>query len=466
MLLHALQLDHHSSTPLYKQIMDYIKQEIHQGRLSAGAKLPSIRSLAAALQVSRITVENAYGLLLEQGYLLSKPQAGYFAADLKDIQPFLPLPMAAPVEPEPRYNFRSNWVDSQSFNLSLWRRYVNQALQAKELLTSYGHAQGEPALRYTLAKYSYESRDVKCTPEQIVVGAGIQSLLHILCGIIKPSISTIGVQYPGFFHAEQIFKDHGFLTIPFNIDTLSLNSTSSAGKNPGLVCVNPSNPYGGKALPANKRIELLKWSQHNQTYILEDDYIGEFRYLSRPIPSLQGMSQGQQVIYLGSFSRTLLPSLRISYMVLPPALLPIYQQISDRYNQTSSSMEQLALNGFIADGQLSRHIKRLRKVYAHKNQILRSSLQQVFGKKVTITNYESGLRLLLLVDSPHSSQTLSQKASQHGLAIIPVAPTPADQAVLAKEKRPVRPQIMLSYAGISESDILPAVKALYQAWFG
>lgn len=478
MFISTLQLDPAASTPLYQQLIQWIKKEINQGSLAAGDRLPSIRTLAKALGISRITVENAYNQLLEEGYLVSKPQSGYFAADLKDILrydevleglnssakppaagqgpasvksktsavPTSAVPAAAiPV----RFNFRSNYVDSQSFNSAIWRRYVHQALKAQDMLTSYGEAQGEEVLRYTLAKYSYEARDVKCTPDQIVVGAGIQSLLHILCGILKDRVNVIGIQSPGFFQAEQIFIDHGYQTEPFALNMLDPEASSPFG----LVCINPSNPYEGGALPSAKRVELLKWASRTKTFILEDDYIGEFRYLSRPIPSLQGMSNGNSVIYMGSFSRTLVPSLRISYMVLPLNLLPAYQQVRDRYNQTSSGMEQLALAGFIADGHLSRHIRHLRKIYAAKNHLLQLALQQVFGNKIDIASYESGLRVLLLVNSPLSAEALSALALEHGIAVIPVN-TPAGG----------RPQIMLSYAGIPEGDIPSAIRALALAW--
>lgn len=478
MFISTLQLDPAAMTPLYQQLIHWIKKEINQGSLAAGDRLPSIRTLAKALGISRITVENAYNQLLEEGYLVSKPQSGYFAADLKDILRYDEVleglnssakPPAAgqgpasaksktsvvPTSASPaamipvRFNFRSNYVDSQSFNSAIWRRYVHQALKAQDLLTSYGEAQGEEVLRYTLAKYSYEARDVKCTPDQIVVGAGIQSLLHILCGILKDRVKVIGIQSPGFFQAEQIFIDHGYQTEPFALNMLDPEASSPFG----LVCINPSNPYEGGALPSAKRVELLKWASRTKTFILEDDYIGEFRYLSRPIPSLQGMSNGNSVIYMGSFSRTLVPSLRISYMVLPLNLLPAYQQVRDRYNQTSSGMEQLALAGFIADGHLSRHIRHLRKIYAAKNHLLQQALQQVFGNKIDIASYESGLRVLLLVNSPLSAESLSALALEHGIAVIPVN-TPAGG----------RPQIMLSYAGIPEGDIPSAIRSLALAW--
>ena len=478
MFISTLQLDPAASTPLYLQLIQWIKKEINQGSLAAGDRLPSIRALAKALGISRITVENAYNQLLEEGYLISKPQSGYFAADLKDILRYddvlvglnstakpaaasrgaarpdsgiAAMPAAAENTPSLpiRYNFRSNYVDSQSFNSAIWRRYVHQALKAQDMLTSYGEAQGEEVLRYTLAKYSYEARDVKCTPDQIVVGAGIQSLLHILCGILKDRVKVIGIQSPGFFQAEQIFLDHGYRTEPFSLDMLEPEAPSPYG----MVCVNPSNPYEGGALPSAKRVELLRWASRTKTFILEDDYIGEFRYLSRPIPSLQGMSNGNSVIYMGSFSRTLVPSLRISYMVLPLNLLPAYQEVRDRYNQTSSGMEQLALAGFIADGHLSRHIRHLRKLYAAKNHLLQQALQQVFGNQIDIASYESGLRVLLLIHSSLSAQALSALALEQGIAVIPV-----------NAQGIGRPQIMLSYAGIPEEDIPAAVRALAQAW--
>ncbi len=471
MFISTMQLDPSAATPLYLQLIQGIIKEIIQGDLAAGDRLPSIRTLAKALGISRITVENAYNQLMEEGYLISKPQSGYFAADLKDILRYdeileglnavskpgtvsaetrpAGLRSAQTVLPPVQYNFRSNYVDSQSFNSAIWRRYVHQALKAQDLLTSYGEAQGEEVLRYTLAKYSYEARDVKCTPDQIVVGAGIQSLLHILCGVLKDRVAAIGIQSPGFFQAEQIFRDHGFKTEPFSLDMLDSSKPSPYG----LVCINPSNPYEGGALPSVKRVELLKWASRTKTFILEDDYIGEFRYLSRPIPSLQGMSNGNSVIYMGSFSRTLVPSLRISYMVLPLTLLPAYQKLRDRYNQTSSGMEQLALAGFIADGHLSRHIRHLRKIYAAKNHLLQQTLQQVFGNKIEIASYESGLRVLLLVNSRQSAETLAGLALEKGIAVIPVSAN-SDS----------RPQIMLSYAGIPEGDIPAAVQALARAW--
>lgn len=456
MLLHPSQLDPKGSLPLYQQIIDGIKEEMNSGRLPQGARLPSIRKLAEELGLSRITVENAYLQLSEEGYLASKPKSGYFATDLQQLSQS-PVRETRRVlteaDPPVLFNFQSNSVDARSLDTAVWRRYVNQALKSPQVLSSYGHSQGEPILRQVLANYSFNARDVRCSPEQIVVGAGVQSLLHILCGLIKSQVHRIGIQNPGFTHAEQVFQDHGLTTGPFALDQPWENQAYD------LVCINPSNPYAGGPLSAARRLALVRWAQEKQVFILEDDYIGEFRYLMRPVPSLQGMSNGDYILYLGSFSRTLMPSLRISYMVLPPSLLPAYEAFKDKYNQTSSSIEQLALAGFIADGHLRRHIRRLRKLYAHKSQLLQKELQRQLGKRVTITSYESGLRLLVLVQAPVKAEVLAEKAQKKGVAVIPV---PSESS--SGEGRSSRSQIMLSYAGIPEEDIPQAVATLASAW--
>ncbi len=481
MLLTTLRLDPQGKLPMYRQLITLIKEAMQEGNLNSGQKLPSIRSLAKALGVSRITVEIAYSQLLDEGFLISKPKQGYYAADLHDLQGPLP-PFGEAKEaalddgPAVRYNFRSYGVENDSFNMTVWRRYLHNALKQPELLTSYGPYQGEPRLLYTLAKYSDEARDVRCSPQQIVVGAGTQSLLHILCGILEvynkslaadkalagqalalpQPITTIGIQAPGFFQAEQIFRDHHYQIRSFSLAELE----DEQARLPGLICINPSNPYQGEAVTAAQRLNLLGRAVQQGALLLEDDYIGEFRYLLRPLPSLQSLDRGENVIYLGSFSRTMLPSLRISYMVLPHSLLPAYRQVGFRYNQTASGMEQLALADFIADGHLNRHIRRLRRIYDLKSQRLRQALAHCFPQGLTVAPYESGLRLLLLAASKESAQSLAGRALGEGVALIPLSET------MENKKDPGRPwqQLMLSYAAIPEKDILPAVEALKKAW--
>lgn len=448
MLLTNLKLDKQTETPLYTQIIDSIKNQLHNDQIAANDRLPSVRRLAAALQVSRTTIENAYNQLVADGYLLNEPKRGYFAAALSGLRKHSDAPVTQSIEPPAvRYNFANNYIDPASFPSELWRRYLTRALKNKDLLSGYGQPQGETALRRTLAKYSAAARGVVCSPEQIVIGAGVQSLLQILIDIMQPQITGIALESPGFAQAEQLFRSHHWQVEHFSIEHLHPSL-------PQLLYVSPSNPYKGRSLSPQQRLSLLRWAADRHTYLLEDDYNGEFRYFNRPVSSLQGMSDGSTVIYLGSFSRLLLPSLRISYMVLPPLLLERYRQLGHLYNQTSSTIEQLALADFIASGALRRHVKRLRRLYNTKNTLLRQALTEIFGDKIIVRAYESGLHLRLAVNTKTDTDLLAAKALHHGVRILPVY-----------DNSGTLPEILLSFAGIQENDIRPALLQLQQAWF-
>lgn len=436
-----------ANSPLYLRLISEIKQKIHSGEIRAGEKMPSLRRLADDLNVSRTTAEAAYNQLVAEGYLFAEAKRGYFAANITthpaenksvpaDLETTTPL----------RYDFGNNYIDSSLFPTSVWKRCLGHALQNAPLLAGYGDPQGEPYLRSTLSRYSHEARSVICTPEQIVIGAGIQSLLQILLAVFAKAQHSIAFEEPGFTKAEQVFKMAGWQVKHFDSEHLH-------NLLPPLLYVSPSNPYKGRSLSPQGRLNLLQWIRSTDGYILEDDYNGEFRYFTHPISSLQGMGGGQNIIYCGSFSRILLPSLRISYMVLPQNLLPVYNRIKPLFNQTSSSIEQFALAEFIAAGDLRRHIKKLRRRYAVKNTLLRNALEKIFGNKISIMAYESGLHIRLAVHLDTNAQTLAQKAREAGIHILPVAA--ADNAA---------PEILLSFAGIAEEDIEPALKILQKVW--
>lgn len=448
MLLTNLKLDQQAETPLYTQIIEAIKNQLYHDQIAAGDRLPSVRKLAAALQISRTTVESAYNQLVADGYLQNEPKRGYFAAALAGLRQHSDAPVTQSIEPPAvRYNFANNYIDPAAFPAELWRRYLNRALKNKNLLAGYGEPQGETALRRTLAKYSAAARGVICAPEQIVIGAGVQSLLQILIDILQPDITAIALEAPGFAQAERLFTSHGWQVRHFSTERLEASL-------PQLLYISPSNPYKGRSLSPQQRLALLRWAAQQRAYLLEDDYNGEFRYFGRPVSSLQGMSDGNTVIYLGSFSRLLLPSLRISYMVLPPLLVERYRQLGHLYNQTSSTIEQLALADFIAAGALRRHVKRLRKLYSNKNTLLRQALTEIFGSRIIVRAYESGLHLRLAVDTGLTAEELAAQALQKGVRILPVY-----------DSNGTLPEILLSFAGIQENEIRPALLQLKKAWF-
>lgn len=435
--------------PLYKQLARYFRQEIGQGHLVSGEFLPSIRQLTRNLKLSRTTVEAAYQILIDQGVVHNLPNRGYQVAD------YVPREEnsagSVPEEPEEKrpavlYNFSNNYIDTSTFDTVLWRRCLNAVLRNPSSIAGYGDPQGEAELRQVLARYSYASRGVVCRPEQILVGAGLQTLLTVLLPLLPLPEKAVGLEAPGFPQAEQIFHLMGW-------ETRRFDPADPKADWPGLLMISPANPYKGRALTQRERNNLIVATQLERVYLLEDDYNGEFRYLHQPTPALHSFGNREQIIYLGSFSRTLLPSLRISYLVLPEKLLPAYHDIAGRYNQTSSTVEQLALAAYIEEGHLTRHIRKLRSSYRSKSRQLQAALLQVFGSRVDLLSYGSGLHLHIALHVPGTAEELARKALQSGVKIIPVkGPTPGKW-----------PEFLLSFAGIGEEKIQAGVEALEKA---
>ncbi len=468
MLQFAVNLDSTEKTPLYIQLYNFIKNEIITGNLEPNTKLPSIRQLALGLNMSRTTIEATYHQLAVEGYIKSEPKVGYFVSPI-EINKFVKIKTDGTymgnMEKEKEeqfttYDFRSDYVDKEAFDFSLWKKYINKALKKNERFLSYGSYQGEYELRKEIAKYIHQSRGVICTPEQIVVGAGVQSLLHVLCAILKPGHDSIGFEEPGFKKGQRVFRDHNFKIVPIRMenDGIDINYLSESGTK--IVYVSPSHQFPmGSTMPINKRIQLLNWAHSNKGIIIEDDYDSELRYFGRPIPSLQGLNNGANVVYMGTFSKILLPSLRISYMVLPQDLLEQFREEISQYNQTSSKIEQIALSLFMRDGLLEKHIRKLRKLYARKNQLLIDTIKRIMGDRVDILGKETGLHILLAVKISLSLEEIVLRAEQAGVKVIPVSNSFTDGTSIGY------PLILLSYGGIPREHIEPAIKLLNKVWF-
>jgi len=434
--------------PIYQQVAAYFREEITLEHLPALALLPSIRKLMADLKISRTTAESAYQVLISEGYISSMPGKGYRVEQFlphtrqKETKTISPIAAASTV----LYDFSNNYIDTSTFDTALWRRCLNSALRNPRSIAGYGDYQGEAVLRKVLAQYSYSSRGVVTTPEQIIVGAGLQSLLAILLPLLPVKEKTIGMEAPGFPQAEEICENYGWQVKTF--DPAEPSDTW-----PQLLMISPANPYKGRSLSDKEKNNLIVASKLSHVYILEDDYNGEFRYLNTPTPALHSFGNSEQIIYLASFSRTLLPSLRISYLVLPKKLLSAYRQKAKFFNQTSSTIEQLALAEYIEQGYLARHVKKLRSLYNEKNLILQQTLLKTFGKKVTILDYASGLHLRIALHYSLSAQALAKKALQHGIRVIPILGTTSRHG----------PEVLLSFAGIAKEAIPKGIAALQKA---
>ncbi|HEX3018145.1 MAG TPA: PLP-dependent aminotransferase family protein [Caproicibacter sp.] len=447
-----LQLDKNSDIPLYRQLYLSIRSAVESGNLQKNDRLPSVRRLASDLDLSCTTVESAYQQLCVEGYIRSAPHRGYFALDVKRDGPerkSSPPAYRHRILSAVRYNFGSDCVDSENIDIKIWRRNIRNALNRQEVLASYGEHQGEIQLREALSAYSYGARGVVASPEQIVIGAGTQPLLSILCGLIDSGRRTVVMEEPGFPQAEQVFADCGISVLKLPCDDAGIRMDALEKSGARLAYVSPSNRVRtGAGIPMSRRLELLKWAEETGGIIIEDDYNGELRYRARPVPAMQGIAGGKDVVYLGSFSKLMLPSVRIGYMALTQELLAYYLPRAANYNQTASKVEQLALAEYIKSGQMERHLRRLRKLYGAKSEKLIKALKSAFGSKAEILLQETPLTLILTVHTSKSAAELCRIALEHGVRLQPAADG----------------KIRLGFAGIPLNDIEDAVECLKSAW--
>lgn len=431
----------------YLQVYQYYRDLIEDGKMERGSRLPSIRKCAAQLQMSRTTVETAYMMLAAEGYIIARPQSGYYVAEsLRAVRGRYREGELKKQEKELiKYDFAASNVDRNSFQFDLWRRYIKSALRQDARLLSYGRPQGEPELREALCSYLSKYRSVICTPEQIVVGAGVQSLLHILCPMIRERSKAVFYN-PDFRQGRTIFEDHGFETAP----------PADESPDNSIFYLTPSQMTAwGEVMHVSERLSLIRTAFEKNILIIEDDYNSEFRYYNRPIPSLQGLAGGGHVVYLGTFSRLLLPSIRMSFMVLPPELLEQYRERGAYYNQTASKAEQIAMAQFIRDGHLESQIRKTRKLYLAKARRLDEEIWQVFAEKADTHLGEAGFLVLAEFDSPLSSAEIVERAKKAGVAVRPVEG--------AREGG--RPRILLSCSTVETECYHEALTILKQAVF-
>ena len=420
---------------LYLEVFHYYRELIMEKKLPPGSRMPSLRKCSQELKLSRTTIENAYLQLAAEGYIISKAQSGYYVTDIADRQHTSVRKTEKHAQTPCRFDFASSGVDRESFRFDLWRRYIKSALRQDERLLSYGEPQGEADLRDTLADYVRERRNVLCSGEDIVIGAGIQSLLHILCPLLEQR-QTVSFPNPSFVQGSTVFHDYGF-------------QVDYRNKDCDIIYVSPAHmTKWGDIMPVSRRLELVNYSAAHGSLVIEDDFENEFVYLQKPTPSLFGLAGGQNVVYLGTFSRLLLPSIRISFMVLPPELSTLYRKKADQYNQTASKAEQIALCQFIRDGHLAAQTRKLKRLYSVKLKALRSAVREVFGKDSQIQTGAAGTSLALTLSTTLTWQELQKKAQTNGLRL-----------QLLREA-PGKITLILSCSSMPVADFVPACKLL------
>lgn len=470
----TLTLGYRSETPLYEQLSRFVIGEMRAGRLKEGEKLPSKRALCEHLHISRSTVEAAYEILAAEGYVEARPRSGYYVRAALMLEPTpperlkgtkpsgrtdrlkMPAPSAPPQGPAPArlYDFSTGDVDTAAFPYASWARINREVVQTMPELLKLGDAQGDPELRRALSDFLRQYRGVQFEPEQIVLGAGGEYLLDLLIRIMDPDAS-FALEDPGYGGIYRAVRAAGraFHAIP--LDGEGLDAAALVDSGACLAFVTPSHQFPtGLTMPAGRRSQLIRWAQAAPgRYVIEDDYDSEFRHTTRPIPAMQGVD-GERVVYLGTFSRTIAPSIRASYMVLPGPLLKAYREHLGRSACTLSRFEQQTLRFFIERGLYARHLRRVGGLYRRR----RNLLIELFSPypSVRLSGDDAGLHFLMAVDALPESELVA-RATAAGVKV-------RGLSEYAHRAQVPPSTLVIGYAGLSEEDIRRASALLIEAW--
>jgi len=480
----TIQLRTDRSSCLYEQIYEYIKQEIRDGKLLAGERLPSTRSLAEYLQVARSTVDYAYGQLLSEGYIEARPCKGYFVCPIEELfelegkgevppdrKPALPSGRTAvltygerPGEGQ-RHPAREKWIDFSPYDIdmsgfpfSVWKKITKNILTyANSDLFARGEAQGDYELRQTISRYLHSSRGVNCTPEQIIVGAGNDYLLLLLEKILGRRM-RIAMENPTYKRSYRIFQSFAYHIVTVDMDECGMRADRLEQENVNAAYVMPSHQFPtGTVMPIGRRMELLRWADGEPgRYLIEDDYDSEFRYHGKPIPALQASDEHGRVIYMGTFSKAVAPAIRVSFMVLPEALLEKYLRDCSFYSCTVSRIDQSILNEFIRDGYFERHLNKMRKIYRTKHELLLECLQP-FREKFAVSGENAGLHLLLTSTCGLSEKALVERAAGCFVRVYGMSGSMVEDA-------PDSATVLIGFGGVQGSEIQEGMELLRKAW--
>lgn len=458
-------LDKGAGVSLYEQLYRCVKEDILSGRLAAGEKLPSKRALAAHLEISVITVKNAYEQLMAEGYLSGVEKRGYFVSSvLPPVTAAPPAPQETAAEPEERQWFLdlvTNSIDAEDFPFTVWARLMRQTILERG--TGLLHStppQGAWALRRAIAAHLRQFRGMDAGAEQIIVGAGTEVLYTLLVQLFGRE-RIYGVEDPGYGKIARIYRSNGAAVAAIPLDDAGLSAEELRRSGADVVHISPSHHYPtGRVTPITRRQELLHWAQERpERIILEDDYDSEFRFVGRPIPTLFSIDGGEQVVYLNTFSKTIAPSIRISFMVLPRHLLADFQEKLGFYACTVSAFEQYTLASFLSGGYYEKHLSRMRKHYRQKRDAVIGAVRQSpLADRATITEEDAGLHFLLRLDGAPPDDVLRREAEIRGVRLAMLSdyyqqPEDAPQHVL-----------VVNYTGIDIEKLPAALERLAELW--
>jgi GntR family transcriptional regulator / MocR family aminotransferase len=475
--LWTTRLDRASSLPLSRQLVAALRGAIAEGSLSASARLPSTRALAAELGIARSTVVGVFEQLTAEGYIASTRGSGYFvpqrlaetngttpqrvpAGALRTLSRQADLlgqvELSAPRQPRP---FALGHADIDGRLMASWKRLASRTLSGRSRLEwSYGDPQGEPALRCAIAEYLAAARGVRCRSEQIVLTSGTQQGLSLAARIlIDPGASAL-VEDPCYRSAFDILRAAEAQIIPVAVDEqgLDIDAAPRLRPPPRLVYTTPSRQYPlGMAMPLARRLALLAWAEREGVWIIEDDYESEFQQPGHMLPALQGLDRAGRVIYLGTFSKLLFPSLRLGYAVLPEDLVAPFTAARQLADRQSSGLVQAIMTEFMLEGHFARHLKRMRAVYGERQACLTALLTRRLQGLIETTPNESGMYLIAWLPRGWDDYAVARRLAAAGVTAQPLS------ALTLVTKR--RPGLVLGYAGHSNAAMARAVESMAAA---
>jgi GntR family transcriptional regulator / MocR family aminotransferase len=471
--------------PLYQRLYRALRRAILDGRLPAGARLPSTRGLAVDLGLSRNAVLMAFDQLLAEGYVDGRVGSGTFVSSTlpdSDLMPWsaaaaappaagpprlsavarrvlslAPLPPAGATVRSVRYDFRYGLPAFEDFPHETWRRIVTRRARAASLRTlGYGRAAGFPPLREAIAAYLRKARGVVATADQVVIVNGSQQALSLAAHLLLDHEDRVVVEEPSYQAARQIFLASGARLLARPVDEAGLDVTRlpTSGK-VRLAYVTPSHQFpSGAVLSLSRRLDLLRWAERTGAYILEDDYDAEFRYEGRPVAAVQGLDRAGRVLYVGTFSKVLFPSLRVGYLVVPPLLVPGLVGLKWLTDCHTPTFEQEVLTDFIEGGHFERHLRRSRARNAARRAAVLEAFARTFGSEVTLTGANAGIHVVAWLHGVEATglPDLIDRAGKRGVGLYPVTPYYV--------RPPREAGLLVGYASLSEEEIEKGVGIL------
>jgi GntR family transcriptional regulator/MocR family aminotransferase len=470
----AIDLPLPGSRRAVRELHRQLHSAIVAGRLQSGVRLPSTREFASALGVSRNTVVTAYDLLLAEGYVLARGRAGTLVADVlsssqqrkrsetpprRDTrlgriwrEPSFLIPIG--LRADCRFDFSVGIPDHEHFPFALWRRLAARAIRAQaRARAGYGQPQGQSALREAIASHVSFARAIACSADEIVVTAGAQQAFDLLARIlVTPGETTVAVENPGYAPLRNVLTSAGakIVSIPVDGEGLRVDRLPPSTK---VICVTPSHQFPlGVHLSLPRRRALLDFAQSHRAVIIEDDYDGEFRFAGKPLDALQTLDRDESVFYVGTFSKSLFPALRLGFVIVPSWAREALVAAKQCCDWHAPLAPQDALAAFIAEGHLARHVRKMRNLYGERREVLEDALARFCGDRLRVVGIGAGLHLATYLNDSVGSAALIEKAHEAGIALDPMQRFPAgDRDIDA---------LVFGYGAIATRNIGEAVRRL------